>query len=78
VTVGREPITYAGINSIGLRRRGYTNEQINNVQDIYRLIYNSGLNTTDAIAKIESEFQATVERDEILLFVRNSARGIIK
>ena len=78
VTVGREPITYAGINSIGLRRRGYTNEQINNVQDIYRLIYNSGLNTSDAIAKIESEFSATAERDEILLFVRNSARGIIK
>ena len=78
VTVGREPITYAGINSIGLRRRGYTNEQINNVQDIYRLIYNSGFNISDAIAKIESEFQATAERDEILLFVRNSARGIIK
>jgi UDP-N-acetylglucosamine acyltransferase len=78
VTVGREPITYAGINSIGLRRRGYTNEQINNVQDIYRLIYNSGLNISDAIAKIESEFPATAERDEILLFVRNSARGIIK
>ena len=78
VTVGREPITYAGNNSIGLRRRGYTNEQINNVQDIYRLIYNSGLNISDAIAKIESEFPATVERDEILLFVRNSARGIIK
>ena len=78
VTVGREPITYAGINSIGLRRRGYSNEQINNVQDVYRLIYNSGLNTSDAIAKIESEFAATAERDEILLFVRNSARGIIK
>jgi UDP-N-acetylglucosamine acyltransferase len=48
------------------------------VQDIYRLIYNSGLNISDAIAKIESEFPATAERDEILLFVRNSARGIIK
>jgi UDP-N-acetylglucosamine acyltransferase len=78
VTVGREPITYAGINSIGLRRRGYSNEQINHIQDIYRLIYNSGLNISDAIAKIESEFPATAERDEILLFVRNSARGIIK
>ena len=78
VTVGREPITYAGINSIGLRRRGYTNEQINNVQDIYRLLYNSGLNISEASEKIESEFPATAERDEILLFVRNSARGIIK
>ena len=63
ITVGREPAVFAGINSIGMRRRGYTNEQIANVQDIYRLVYNSGLNTSDAIAKIEEEFPATVERD---------------
>lgn len=50
ITVGREPAVFAGINSIGMRRRGYTNEQIANVQDIYRLVYNSGLNTSDAIA----------------------------
>ena len=78
ITVGREPAVFAGINSIGMRRRGYTNEQIANVQDIYRLVYNSGLNTSDAIAKIEEEFPATVERDEIILFVRNSGRGIIR
>ena len=78
ITVGREPAVFAGINSIGMRRRGYTNEQIANVQDIYRLVYNSGLNTSDAIAKIEEEVPATVERDEIILFVRNSGRGIIR
>lgn len=78
VTVGREPACYAGINSIGMRRRGYTNEQINNVQDIFRLIYNSGLNVTEAMDKIMTDCPATAERDEIIVFIRNSGRGIIR
>jgi len=78
VTAGREPLSYAGINSIGLRRRGFSNEQIRDIQEIYRLLYLSGLNTTHAIERIEAEMPATKERDEILLFVKNSPRGIIK
>ena len=78
VTVGREPACYAGINSIGMRRRGYTNEQINNVQDIFRIIYNSGLNVTEAVDKIMNDCPATAERDEIIIFIRNSGRGIIR
>lgn len=78
VTVGREPASYAGINSIGMRRRGFTSEQINNVQDIYRLVYSSGFNTSDALSKIMTDFPASAERDEIILFVRNSGRGIIR
>ncbi|MGM9795652.1 MAG: acyl-ACP--UDP-N-acetylglucosamine O-acyltransferase [Candidatus Aphodosoma sp.] len=78
ITVGREPACYAGINSIGMRRRGYTNEQINNVQDIFRLIYNSGLNVTEAMDKIMTDCPATAERDEIIVFIRNSGRGIIR
>lgn len=78
VTVGREPACYAGINSIGMRRRGYTNEQINNVQDIFRIIYNSGLNVTEAMDKIMTDCPATAERDEIIVFIRNSGRGIIR
>lgn len=78
VKAGRDPISYAGINSIGLRRRGYTNEQIRDIQDIYRYLYLSGMNTSHAIEKIEAELPATRERDEILMFVRNSPRGIIK
>ena len=78
ITAGRDPISYAGINSIGLRRRGYSDEQINNIQDIYRLIFNSGLNVSDAIDRIETELPATAERDEILMFIRDSSRGILK
>lgn len=78
ITAGREPLSYAGINSIGLRRRGYTNEQIRDIQDVYRYIYLKGMNTSHAIERIMAELPATNERDEILLFVKNSPRGIIK
>lgn len=78
VKAGREPISYAGVNSIGLRRRGFSSESIRDIQDIYRYLYLSGLNVTDAISRIEAELPATPERDEIILFVRNSKRGIIK
>lgn len=78
VKAAREPISYAGVNSIGLRRRGFTNEQIRDIQDIYRCLYLSGYNNSDAVEHIEAELPATKERDEIILFVRNSKRGIIK
>ena len=78
VKAGRDPISYAGINSIGLRRRNFSSETIRDIQDIYRYLYLSGLNVTDAISRIEAELPATPERDEIILFVRNSKRGIIK
>ena len=74
----REPLSYAGVNSIGLRRRGFTSEKIEEIQDIYRIIYLSGLNNSAAIDKIEIELAATAERDEIINFIRNSERGIIK
>lgn len=78
VKAGRDPLSYAGINSIGLRRRGFTNEQIQDIQDTYRYLYLSGMNTAHAVERIEAELPPTKERDEILLFVRNSSRGIIK
>ncbi|MCI9286223.1 MAG: acyl-ACP--UDP-N-acetylglucosamine O-acyltransferase [Muribaculaceae bacterium] len=78
VKAGREPIAYAGVNSIGLRRRGYSNETIRDIQEIYRYLYLSGLNNSDAIELIEAELPASKERDEIILFVRNSNRGIIR
>ena len=74
----REPIAYAGINSVGLRRRNFTNEQIRDIQEIYRYLYISGYNNSDAIERIEAELPATNERDEIIMFVKNSKRGIIK
>lgn len=78
VKAAREPLSYAGINSVGLRRRGYTNEQINEIQEIYRLIYLRGLNNTEALDKIELELSTSKERDEILNFIRTSERGIMK
>jgi UDP-N-acetylglucosamine acyltransferase len=78
VKAGREPLSYAGINSIGLRRRGFSNEAITAIQDIYRILYVSGLNTSDALARIEAEMPATSERDEIILFIQNAKRGIMR
>ncbi len=75
---GREPISYVGVNSIGLRRRNFNNEQIRDIQDIFRFLFQKGLNYTQAIERIEAELPASNERDEIILFVKNSQRGIIK
>ena len=78
VTAGRDPLSFAGVNSLGLRRRGYNNEQIRDIQDVYRYLYQSGMNTSHAVERITAELPATKERDEILLFIKNSPRGIIK
>ena len=78
VKAAREPISFAGVNSIGLRRRGFSSDTIREIQEIYRYLYLSGLNNSDAVERIEAELPATRERDEIILFVRNSKRGIIK
>ena len=78
IKAGRDPLSYVGINSIGLRRRNFTNEKINEIQEIYRIIYQRGLNNSDAVEFIEANLPASDERDEVILFVRNSKRGIIK
>ena len=77
VKAAREPIAFAGVNSIGLRRRNFSNDVIREIQDTYRYLYLSSMNVSDAIERIEAELPATKERDEIILFVRNSKRGII-
>lgn len=78
VKAAREPISYAGVNSIGLRRRNFSGDTIFGIQEIYRYLYLSGLNVSDAVERIEAELPATPERDEIILFVRNAKRGIIR
>ena len=78
VLCGREPITYCGVNIVGLRRRGFSSDQIRNIRDIYDMLYFDGMNVSDACAKIESGFPQSEERDTILNFIRNTKRGIIK
>jgi UDP-N-acetylglucosamine acyltransferase len=78
IKAGREPLSYAGVNSIGLRRRGFPNEVINYIQDIYRILFLKGQNVTQAVRYIERNISASDERDVILSFIANSQRGIIK
>ena len=74
----REPLSFVGVNSIGLRRRGYTSEQINNIQDIYSVLFIKGYNTTQALDIIEAKSPATDIRDEIVTFIKESNRGIMR
>ncbi|MDR3308584.1 MAG: acyl-ACP--UDP-N-acetylglucosamine O-acyltransferase [Tannerella sp.] len=76
--IGRDPIAYCGINIVGLRRRGFTNAQIFLIQDIYRTLYTRGLNNTEALHAIETEYGPSVERDLILNFIKTSQRGIVR
>ncbi|HBX52896.1 MAG: acyl-[acyl-carrier-protein]--UDP-N-acetylglucosamine O-acyltransferase [Bacteroidetes bacterium RIFOXYA12_FULL_35_11] len=78
VKAAREPLSFVGINSIGLRRRNYTNEKINEIQEIYRILFLKGLNNSQALDYVEAHMPATKERDEIITFIRNSTRGIMK
>ena len=75
---GREPLSYVGINSVGLRRRDYSNETIEEIQELYRIIYLEGNTYTKACDIIELEFSPSKERDEILNFIRSSDRGIMR
>ncbi len=78
IKAGRTPLSYAGVNSVGLKRKGFSVNSINQILDIYRIIYNRGLNTSQALLHIEEEFPASDERDEIVTFIQESGRGIIK
>ena len=78
ITIGRDPAVYAGLNSIGLRRRGFTDEQIHDIQEMYRLIYQSGLNVSQALARIEEEINPSEVKDVIVNFIKTSQRGLIK
>ncbi len=74
---GRHPVAYYKLNLVGLRRRGFTREQIDRIESIYRTLYDSGLNVSDACVKIESDFEESVEKRTILDFIKNSKRGIV-
>ena len=78
VLAGRDPLSYAGLNSVGLRRKGFTNDEINTIQELYRIIYQKGLNTSDSVKQIEETYDSSEYRDEIISFIKDSKRGIIK
>jgi len=78
IIAARYPVDFEGVNLVGLRRRGFSNQQITQIQEIYRLVYQSGLNTSQALEEIENTVEASQERDVILGFVKNATRGIVK
>jgi UDP-N-acetylglucosamine acyltransferase len=78
VKAAHEPLSYVGINSVGLRRRGFKDSKISEIQDIYRTIFVKGYNNSQAMQIVESEMPSTVEREQILSFIRSSENGIMK
>ena len=78
IIVGRDPITYSGINIVGLRRRGFDNEKISAIQEIYRILYQSGMNNKEAVKYIEENIPASKEKEIIITFIANSQRGIVR
>jgi UDP-N-acetylglucosamine acyltransferase len=78
IKAGRVPISYAGVNSVGLQRRGFSNESINGILEVYRTIYNKGLNTSQALEFVQQKLPPSLEKDSIVAFIKESKRGIIK
>jgi UDP-N-acetylglucosamine acyltransferase len=78
IIIGRDPITYSGINLVGLRRRNFDSEKISTIQEIYRILYQSGLNYKDAIKQIEETIPYSLEKEAVVSFSQNSPRGIVR
>jgi len=78
ILASREPLAYCGLNMVGLKRRGFENKKINELKDVYRVIFQEKRNTSFALELIQQNFEQTMERDVILTFIKKSSRGIIK
>ena len=78
IMAARFPITYTGVNSVGLNRRGFTEKQIDDIKNMYRILFHSDMIVSQAIEKIETEYESSEIRNEILNFIKMSDRGILK
>jgi UDP-N-acetylglucosamine acyltransferase len=78
IKADRDPLCYLGLNAVGLSRRNFGKQRIDEIHNIYRIIYQSKRNTSQAVEYIEKEFEPSPDRDLILDFIRKSERGIIR
>jgi len=78
VMAAREPLSYAGVNRVGLRRAGFSREEIHHLEDIYRILFVRGLSVRRALETIENEIEPSKYRDQIVTFVRGANRGLMK
>lgn len=78
IKADRDPLAYMGLNTVGLTRRGFEKERIDEIHNIYRAIYQNGMNITQALEYVEKNFKPSPDRDYILDFIKTSERGIIR
>jgi UDP-N-acetylglucosamine acyltransferase len=78
IKADRDPLSYLGLNSVGLNRRGFEKERIDEIHNIYRAIYQSNMNITQALVYVDKNFKPSPDRDYIIEFIRKSERGIIR
>jgi UDP-N-acetylglucosamine acyltransferase len=78
ITAAGEPVTYAGVNSVGLKRRGFSSVDVNLIQDVYRIIYQSGRNISQALEVVKREHNAGPTVSRIIDFIESSTRGLIR
>ena len=78
ITAAGDPLTYAGVNSVGLRRRSFQNDAIREIQDIYRILYQSGKNISQALEIVKAEYDQSTVAKEIIAFIDASDRGLIR
>jgi UDP-N-acetylglucosamine acyltransferase len=78
IKADRDPLSFLGLNTVGLTRRGFEKERIDEIHEIYRAIYQKGMNISQALDFVEKEFKPSPDRDYILGFIRKSERGIIR
>jgi UDP-N-acetylglucosamine acyltransferase len=78
IKADRDPLSFLGLNSVGLTRRGFEKERIDEIHEIYRAIYQKGMNISQALDWVEKEIKTSADRDYILEFIRKSERGIIR
>jgi UDP-N-acetylglucosamine acyltransferase len=78
IKADRDPLCYLGLNTVGLTRRGFEKERIDEIHNIYRVIYQNSMNFTQALEFIEKNFRQSSDRDYIIEFIKNSERGVIR
>ena len=78
IKAAREPLAYIGVNSIGLRRRGFEQDRITHIEDIYRTLYVQNVNMSQALKVADAEFPVCEDKDFVLDFIRESNKGIVR
>lgn len=78
IKAAREPLSFVGVNVVGLRRRGFSDTQIQQIEDIYRIVYVQNSNITSAMKILDMEMPPSKEKDLVISFIKSSTKGIVR